>query len=213
MNPTAKYVNLILYKIGQGGNFLSRLFALSDDTQFLWIQGTCDCRPKDHSIGEKLKYYWYFPEKINRWLRDAHLTPTGLYLCHNYMDLWEKNPIIISCIHYEHLNIQDIPNHIKPKYFFIKTSDLLFKNMKNNLNINKVNDEKFDENVRTTLVESASTDYIDLDLLINEETFEQEYHRVCESMGLQPIDTETAISFLHNWKYFRIDRTRLYPRR
>ena len=123
MIKTATHLNLILYKIGQGGNFLSRLFALSENTQFLWVQGTCNCKPIDHSLSEKIKYYWYFPEKINRWMRDAHLTPYGLHLCHTNHDDWESNPIIIANIHYEHLNIQAIPKQIKTKYLQVTGAD------------------------------------------------------------------------------------------
>ena len=43
-------------------------------------------------------------------------------------------------------------------------------------------------------------------MLIAEETFETEYHRVCTSMGLAPIDTELALSFLVNWKQYRVDK-------
>lgn len=208
MNPTARHLNLILYKVGEGGNFLTRLFALSDDTQFLWVQGTCDCKPMDHSISEKLKYYWYFPEKINRWMRDAHLTPYGLYLCHSNHDYWEQNPVVIACTHYHHFFKNQIPDHIRPKYFFVKSSDVLFKKMKKNINIPDVDDEEYAENVRNSFSENEKTDYIDLELLISQDTFEQEYHRICEAMGLKPIDTETALSFMLNWKQLRVDKLR-----
>lgn len=206
MNHVATHLNIIMYKVGQGGNFLGRLFGLSEKTQFLWVRGTCGCRPKDHSLGEKLKYYWYFPEKIVKWLSDAHLTPYGLHLCHTHPDIWETNPIIISCIHYEHLHLNAVPDHLKTKYFFVQCNDTLYQQMKDNVSIAFVNDEEYDENFRNTLKQTKDTDHIDLELLINPETFEMEYRRVCKSMGLEPIDTETALSFLNNWKQHRIDK-------
>ena len=210
MQTTAKHLNAILYRPGEGGNFLTRLFALSDNTQFLWVRGTCDCKPKDHSISEKLKYYWYFPEKITRWLRDAHLTPYGLYLCHNSYDYWETNPIIISCSHYSHAHIQpgSVPNHIAQKYFFVKTTDELFQRLKENVNMQVPEDSKAENALKEDILKNREYDYIDMDLLIDGDTFENEYRRVCQSMGLEPIDIELARSFLINWKEQRVDKPR-----
>jgi hypothetical protein len=213
MNKSFERLNLITYPPGAAGTFLTRLFALSEQTQFLWIQGTCDCRPKDHSIAEKLKYYWYFPEKISNWLRDAHLTPSGPHLCHAQYDYWETNPIIISCMHYSHMHviIPDSPgslNGIKKntiqKIFMVKISDNLFSRLCNNVKLNHLQNKDADSILIEKIKANLDYDYIDMDLLVSPDTFLQEYTRVCESMGLVPIDDDLAISFIDNWKTFRL---------
>lgn len=215
MYGTFKKINMILYSPGAGGNFLTRLFALSDNTQFLWKTGTCDCKPKDHSIAEKLKYYWYFPEKISNWMRDAHLTPVGFELCYQHYDLWERNPIVITCMHYHIFQpylptvIGDSINDLKPgtsiKMFLVKSSNELHTRMVKNVRLSSMQDKDTDDLVAKNIKDNMDYDYIDVDLIVNEDTFLTEYHRVCSSMGLEPIDSDIALSFLNNWKQFRID--------
>lgn len=208
MNPTAKKINLILYRPGEGGNFLTRLFSLSEKTQFLWKNGTCGCTPKDHSIGEKLKYYSYHPNQIHDWLHEAHMTPYGLQLLQEHFDYWETNPIIIACVHYTHLypnNGETIILGKNRKFFFVKSSDQLFDKMHTQLNMGPLQNP-FMVNKMTEIIKNQTQDhdYIDLDLLINPDTFLEEYHRVCKSMELEPIDDELAIAFTENWKNIRV---------
>jgi len=215
MQTSVKQIKMILYRLGEAGNFLSRLFALSDQTQFLWIQGTCNCTPNNHSLAAKLKYYWYFPEKINLWMRDAHLTPTGFHLCKTHYDYWETNPIVVSCAHYENIiigshgprkTVNGVSITIPQKYFFVRTTDDLYNMLRRNVGLGVPSKLENVIKVQNEIAEIAEIDYIDLDMLIAEETFETEYHRVCTSMGLAPIDTELALSFLVNWKQYRVDK-------
>ena len=208
MARNSKNLNVIFYRIGEGGNFLTRLFSLSDNTQFLWQTGTGGCRPKDHSLEEKLRYYSYH-EHMTNWMSDAHLTTSGAELIYDIHNYWEPNSIIVTCHHYHHFRgeldryLQQgyaYREHIKEKYFHIKISDDLYETMKKQIKCNDMDDPVH----MNTIITTVNSEPIDMDLLMNsDETFIQEYTRVCALMKLVPVDTTTVLKFYHDWKYLR----------
>ena len=192
-------LKLIFYRIGEGGTFLTKLFSLSNNTRFLWKTGTCNCKPKDHSFEEKLKYYSY-TDSIQHWMTDAHLTPYGTYLLHDIFNKWETNSILITCIHYDQYQVHDFESHfpINAKYFYIKISDELRKKMKLEVKATgHIDSPEIIEKIMNTLDPLA----IDMDLLMdNDNSFIEEYRRICSLMDLEPIDNISALDFYHNWK-------------
>ena len=79
MKNPVKELHYIFYLPGTGGNFMLRLFSLSEDTQFLWIRGSCGCVPANNSLEEKLKWYSFKESDASNWSSDAHLLPYGVY--------------------------------------------------------------------------------------------------------------------------------------
>jgi len=208
MASDSKNLNLIFYRIGEGGNFLTRLFSLSDTTQFLWKTGTCGCRPKDHSLEEKLKYYSYRDDMQN-WMADAHMTPSGAHLLFDIHNNWETNPTIITCFHYHHF-IYELESYkqfgyafrdnIKEKFFHIKISDNLYDNMRDQIKVHNADKIEYVNEV----INTVNSEPIDMDLLTNsDETFIEEYTRVCGLMNLVPINTDVVLKFYNDWKRLR----------
>lgn len=204
MISTAKIINIILYHQGQGGTFLTRLFSLSDNTQFLWKPNTCGCRPINHSIDEKLKYYSY-TDKIKNWGYDAHNTAKGASLVHEYGSPWETNPIIITALHYTYVHSYKkiYPQvQVAEKIFCVKSSSELLAKLKNQVNMDNV-------------ITSASPDYhkinaevIDMDLMMSDDdSMMGEYMRVCKLMMIVPVDSATILEFVHGWKTTRENYT------
>lgn len=210
MNPPTQ-INMILYRIGEAGNFLTRLFSLSPKTQFLWKQGTCGCSPNGDSLEEKIRWYWYYPEKIKNWMVDAHQLPVGWEKITHHIPYWEKNSIIVSCIHYHNflMNTTDGKYFNPPglkmdeRYFSIKVSKENYNILKKNIGYTtKMPQDRTDKIKDIEKITTVHT--IDLDkILSSDEEFLEEYKRVCDLMGLEPIDDEVSVSFLKNWKSFR----------
>ena len=208
MLHTAKKLNIIFYNPGTAGNFLTRLFGLSDDTQFLWKSNTCGCRPNNHSINEKLKYYGY-TDKINNWLSDAHMTPYGPALISEHFDTWEFNPIIIMCTHYgvyyDLLKNNDISIKIYPhanlieKLFHVKVSNPMYISLKRQVGM-----PDSMAHLDTHIMDTLNTEPIDLDLMLsNDSAFIEEYTRICLLMSLKPVDSNIILDYYHGWKRMR----------
>lgn len=209
-----KEYNFILYNPGEAGNFLSRLFSLSDGTQFLWTQGTCACVPKDHSLQEKLKWYWYSPDKIKQWLRDAHHIPHGWDMIMIRLRDWEFNTSVITCGHYDtfhFMNDDDMPHIFNParkeiieRFFAVRVNRenikrLITTSVKVPRDLDAVTKEVTH---RISVVTTIEDIYLD-DILLGGQFFLKEYHRVCGLMNIVPIPDDVALMFLDNWKSFR----------
>ena len=194
-------LQLIFYQIGEGGNFLSRLFSLSPNTIFLWHTGTCGCIPKDHSLEEKLKYYNY-TEEIRNWMVDAHLTPSVNYMVkHYWKNYWEHNNTLIGCVHYHEYNSNMFQNFLQKNinYFSIKMTENCRNYLRQQLNLSHSPIYNTEE-----IIKSKNFNYIDMDLLLsNNENFLNEYKRICNLMNIDPIDSSTVINFFENWKKYR----------
>ena len=207
-----KILNVILYRPGSGGNFLARLFSLSEEAQILWKRGTCGCLPTGITVEDKLRHYWYFPEKISNWIIDAHLTPVGFEMITDpFRHLWEEKTTMVTCMHPAHVAgyVADPRDKIftnRPElvenYFTVDLSDELFTKMRTNARLPL---EWPGDKTMSEITSLLTTKSINMDMLVNGgDDFLTEYKRVCELMSLTPVDSDIALSFYNNWKSFRL---------
>jgi len=214
-------MNYIWYRPGLGGNFLQRLFALSDHTQFLWIQGTCGCRPLEFTFAERWRWYYYRQENIKNWMHEAHLMPMHLQLIQGIDGhYWQTEPIMITAGHswlsVDQFDINSPPDptwrmlidKIDQRYFYAKAGPTTSELLHRYLRLDKMSDTVLEQELAAGQWLHASVDphTIHMDAILGtQEEFTAEYTRVCNLMGIMPIALDRAWEFQQNWRRLRID--------
>ena len=221
MTNYPKELHYIFYLPGTGGNFMIRLFSLSDDTQFLWKRGTCGCLPANSSLEEKLKWYSFKDSDANKWSADGHLVPYGLDLRANPMFDNPGTKLIASSHFLPSLPFRNSLNlatwtgaSILEKYYYINVDEELYTFMNRYLGIDKHSDNHIGGiswQLKDNLLNSGITiNPIHLKTMLDgDEGFLFEYKRVCDLMELDPIDDDIALKFFNNWRRIRVDNPRL----
>lgn len=217
-NPHIKRMNYIWYEPGLGGNFLQRLFALSDDTQFLWRRGSCGCMPLELTFEERWRWYWYRDEAIKNWMWDAHLLPTHLELIWKPYEGWEQGSTLITAGHHWQSKDQ-VPDLTKPDpqwgqlegveehYYQVQASKDLIKFMNQHLQLDRLVIAPLEPVYKDWFTKSVAPEAIDLEQILGtQQQFEAEYTRVCQLMQILPIDLGRAWQFQQNWRSQRVDR-------
>ena len=211
-------MNYIWYRPGLGGNFLQRLFALSDHTQFLWTRGTCGCRPLEFSFAERWRWYYYREDFINHWMHEAHLVPSDLQLAQTIGNNWQTEPIMITAGHYwlsinkfDPLSEPDsswrlLDDSVDQRYFYVdanqETQDLL----QQFLHLDQMKGMDLELKAEAWLQKSLGPEPISMDAILgSQEQFCAEYQRVCSLMAIDPIDLDKAWQFQQNWRRLRVD--------
>ena len=217
-NPHIKSMNYIWYHPGYGGNFLQRLFALSEDTQFLWLRGSCGCMPADLSFEEKWRWYYYDRAEINHWMSDAHLMPEHLDTIWRPDARWQTGSTLVTLGHYwlsyntfDPASSPDpewllLDPKIAQRYFYVDvdpaSEELLLKWLPD---LKKQGLEE--QRGREWLHQARHPEPIYMSrILADQNEFTQEYLRVCGLMQLTPIDLDRAWAFQQNWRSLRIDQ-------
>lgn len=215
---TIRELHHIFYLPGTGGNFMCRLFSLSEDTQFLWIRGTCGCMPQNTSLEEKLKWYSFKPSDCQRWGSDAHLMPYGVNLNQQH-HFYNPGSKLITTSHYHwHVTPKNgtlalgNPDRVKEHYYHIDADEELYTFMNRYLKLDANHENKpggYQWALRNALVnnnQGITLEPISLKkILADRASFLEEYKRVCACMGLTPVDDEIAVTFVENWKTLRVN--------
>ena len=221
MKNHVKELHYIFYLPGTGGNFMTRLFSLSEDTQFLWIQGSCGCLPANTGLDEKIKWYTFKDSDAAHWSADAHLLPYGLHI-HENSPFYNPGSKLIASSHFSNyipsngsLNLTSFTSFpIKEKYYYIDVDPELYTFMNRYLHADRHAGNEIGGTGWQLMNDLISSD-IDLQpihlkpMLDSDEGFLSEYKRVCGLMGLSPVDTKVVLAFFHNWRRLRVDNPRL----
>jgi len=220
-NTDIRELHHIFYIPGLGGNFLTRLFSLSDNTFFLWSQGSCGCRPANMSLEEKVKWYTFKESDQFNWSLDGHLFPHGVGMSHPpiFPNLGHKR---ITNSHHDinRIHTVDIKNStfrfdgrpgVVEKYYYVHSDPEFYSFMNRYLKLNKHSDNVFPTGRQwrwqeETLNKGIPISPIYLKTMIDsDEGFLSEYKRVCELMGLTPVADDVALNFFHVWRRLRVD--------
>lgn len=219
MKNPVKELHYIFYLPGTGGNFMLRLFSLSEDTQFLWIRGSCGCVPANNSLEEKLKWYSFKESDASNWSSDAHLLPYGVYF-QDPTVFYNPGTKLIAASHFlNHVPYQNTFNFIgrsdiTEKYYYIDVNEDTYRFMNRYLKIDLQEHNTFGgeswQVKDKTLSYGIPVEPIYLQkMLDSDQGFLEEYHRVCALMTLEPVGDNTALEFFHHWRKIRVDNPNL----
>jgi hypothetical protein len=200
---TYRRLNLIVYRPGHCGHFLKYLLGLS--TQVYSLCGGLD-RSQAYSFrrlhqrhGSWKNFHTYHHhrhggdlEQILEFLNKSQ-HPMAVIGLHPYQLTHYLQPYIASAsqtqVHYYRVKCSLELDH-QLQDFMVNRFDPTVKN---------VVEQEF-ELASNTFVEQSIQDYIDLDLIVNPESFYAEYLRVAELMSVPTVSESVAQEFYRDWR-------------
>jgi len=210
IRQTTTDLHIITYLPATGGNFMTRLFSLSDNVKMPWKQGSCGCLPVNSTFEEKWKWLIFKESQVKNWGQEAHLLPFGGNILNDYdIPGGKENKNLVICKHFAgwkltcNSSFRFTDTNINEHHYYIKVSEenWHFMNRYMHLEISPQEKEDYD-----WVLSNIDIKPIDLDLMLTGDNgFLSEYKRVCAIMNLGPIPDDKALEFFNNWRYLRVD--------
>jgi hypothetical protein len=211
--------HVIFYLPGMGGNFMQRLFGLSDNVFFLWKRGSCGCRPEEFDFKNKWKWYSFTEEQTKNWGQDAHRLPAAGDILQPPINPLDKSTIAIGCTHFSRIaqydksyrgNMIAAPDIIE-KHYYIKGSIDTYKFMNRYMRLDRANPrDGMEWKTYEWAIENLKLEPIDLEfMLLGNNEFLSEYRRVCAVMEIQPIQDDYVLEFWNNWLRLRVNNSNI----